>query len=352
MFKFLSGLFSRDVGIDLGTANVVVYVKGRDITLNEPSVVAVRKAGKRGQQQVIAIGREAKSMVGKTPGGVVTVRPLQHGVIADFEMTEAMIAHFVARAVGSRGPFSHPRVIVCVPACVTEVERKAVVDVALNAGAREAFIVEEPVAAALGAGLPIQEPRGNMVLDIGGGTSEVAILSLGGIVVSNSLRAAGDEIDAAIVALMRQSYTLSIGESTAEEIKMTIGSAKPLDEELVMEVKGRDLMDGLPKAVSVTSAEVREALNPIVARIEEMVRDALEKTPPELARDIVDQGFVITGGGALLKGLPERLSKTLNVPVVTAEEPLFCVARGLGKVLEELNRMKTVLVPVNDKVGF
>lgn len=352
MFKFLSGLFSHDVGIDLGTANVVVYVKGKNITLNEPSVVAVRKAGKRGQQQVIAIGREAKSMVGKTPGGVMTIRPLQHGVIADFEMTEAMIAHFVARAARSRGPFSHPRVIVCVPACVTEVERKAVVDAALNAGAREAFIVEEPVAAALGAGLPIQEPRGNMVLDIGGGTSEVAILSLGGIVVSNSLRAAGDEIDAAIVALMRQNYTLSIGESTAEEIKMTIGSAKPLDEELVMEVKGRDLMDGLPKAVSVTSAEVREALNPIVSRIEDMVRDALEKTPPELARDIVDQGFVITGGGALLKGLPERLSKTLNVPVVTAEEPLFCVARGLGKVLEELNQMKTVLVPVNDKVGF
>ncbi|MBL3593197.1 MAG: rod shape-determining protein [Synergistaceae bacterium] len=352
MFKFLSGLFSRDVGIDLGTANVVVYVKGRDITLNEPSVVAVRKAGKRGQQEVIAVGREAKAMVGKTPGGVATIRPLQHGVIADFEMTEAMIAHFVSKAVGSRGPFSHPRVIVCVPACVTEVERKAVVDAALNAGAREAFIVEEPVAAALGAGLPIQEPRGSMVLDIGGGTSEVAVLSLGGIVVANSLRAAGDDIDAAIVALMRQNYTLSIGDSMAEEIKMSIGSATPLDEELSMEVKGRDLMDGLPKAVTVTSAEVREALNPIVGRIEDMVRDALEQTPPELSRDIVDQGFIITGGGALLKGLPERLAKTLNIPVMTAEEPLFCVARGLGKVLEELNRMKTVLVPVNDKVGF
>jgi rod shape-determining protein MreB len=352
VFKLLSGLFSRDVGIDLGTANVVVYVKGKDITLNEPSVVAVRKAGRRSQQQVIAVGREAKAMVGKTPGGVMTVRPLQHGVIADFEMTEAMIAHFVSRSTGLRGPFSHPRVIVCVPACVTEVERKAVVDAALNAGAREAFIVEEPVAAALGAGLPIQEPRGSMVLDIGGGTSEVAILSLGGIVVSSSLRAAGDEIDAAIVALMRQNYTLSIGDRMAEEIKMAIGSAMPLGEETAMEVKGRDLMDGLPKAVTVTSGEVREALNPIVARIEDMVRDALEQTPPELARDIVDQGFVVTGGGALLKGLPERLAKTLNVPVITAEEPLFCVARGLGKVLEELNRMKTVLVPVNDKVGF
>lgn len=352
MFKFLSGLFSRDVGIDLGTANVVVYLKGKGIEINEPSVVAVRRGGRRGQPQVIAVGAEAKAMVGKTPAGVSTVRPLQHGVIADFDMTEAMINHFVSRCGGGKGMFSHPKVIVCIPACVTEVERKAVIDASLSAGAREAYVIEEPVAAALGAGLPIQKPQGNMVLDIGGGTSEVAVLSLGGIVVSSSLRSAGDEIDNAIVALLRQNYTLSIGESTAEEIKMTIGTAMDIGEEMAMEVKGRDLMDGLPKAVTVTSSEVREAIEPIVARIEEMVRDALEKTPPELARDIVDRGFVVTGGGALLKGLAERLSGNLNVPVVVAEAPLFSVALGVGRVLEEIDTMKTVLVPVDQKVGL
>lgn len=352
MFKFLSGIFSRDVGIDLGTANVVVYLKGKGVAINEPSVVAVRRGGRRRQPQVIAVGAEAKAMVGKTPTGVSTVRPLQHGVIADFDMTEAMINHFVTRAGAGKGIFSHPKVIVCIPACVTEVERKAVIDASLSAGAREAYVIEEPVAAALGAGLPIQDPKGNMVLDIGGGTSEVAILSLGGIVVSNSLRSAGDEIDNSIVALLRQNYTLSIGESTAEEIKMKIGTAMDIGEEMSMEVKGRDLMDGLPKAVTVTSSEIREAIEPIVCRIEEMVRDALEQTPPELARDIVDQGFVVTGGGALLKGLAERLSRNLKVPVVTAEEPLFCVALGVGRVLEEIDTMKTVLVPVDQKVGF
>ncbi len=352
MFKFLSGIFSRDVGIDLGTANVVVYIKGKGIEINEPSVVAVRRGGKRGQSQVIAVGAEAKAMVGKTPTGVSTIRPLQHGVIANFDMTEAMINHFVSMGGAGKGMFSHPKVIVCIPACVTEVERKAVIDASLSAGAREAYVIEEPVAAALGAGLPIQKPQGNMVLDIGGGTSEVAVLSLGGIVVSNSLRSAGDEIDAAIVALLRQNYTLSIGEGTAEEIKMTIGTVMDIEEEMKMEVKGRDLMDGLPKAVTVTSSEIREAIEPIVSRIEEMVRDALEQTPPELARDIVDQGFVVTGGGALLKGLAERFSRDLNVPVMIAEQPLFSVALGVGRVLEEIDTMKTVLVPVDQKVGF
>ena len=236
MFKFLSGLFSRDVGIDLGSANTVVYVKGKGITLDEPSVLAVRKTGRKGQKEVIAFGAEAKRMVGKTPVGVETIRPLQHGVIADFEMTEQMIGYYMAGANQGRGRMVHPRVAICIPACVTEVEKRAVVDATLGAGAREAFVVEEPLAAALGTGLPIDEPRGNMIVDIGGGTSEVAVLSLGGVVISNSLRAAGDDIDSAIVAMMRQNYTLSIGETTAEEIKIAIGSVIPMDQELQMEV--------------------------------------------------------------------------------------------------------------------
>jgi len=241
-------------------------------------------------------------------------------------------------------------VVICVPACVTEVERRAVIDATLGAGAREAYVIDEPIAAAMGAGLPIHEPRGNMVVDIGGGTSEVAVLSLGGIVVSKSLRSAGDEIDAAIVNMLRQNYTLCIGDVTAEEIKINIGTAMPLAEPLVMEVKGRDLMDGLPKAVRISSEEVREALNPIALRIEEMVKDALEQTPPELARDIVDQGMVLTGGGALLRGMGERLQRTLNVPVITAEQPLFSVALGVGRVLDELDAMKKILIAVDKGV--
>jgi len=350
VFKWIAGLFSRDVGIDLGTANIVVYVQGRGIVLSEPSAVAIKHTGRKGKEEVIAVGASAKAMVGKTPAGVVTVRPLQHGVIADFDMTEAMIGHFMTAATGRRHILAHPRVVICVPACVTEVERRAVIDATLGAGAREAYVIDEPIAAAMGAGLPIHEPRGNMVVDIGGGTSEVAVLSLGGIVVSKSLRSAGDEIDAAIVNMLRQNYTLCIGDVTAEEIKINIGTAMPLAEPLVMEVKGRDLMDGLPKAVRISSEEVREALNPITLRIEEMVKDALEQTPPELARDIVDQGMVLTGGGALLRGMGERLQRTLNVPVITAEQPLFSVALGVGRVLDELDAMKKILIAVDKGV--
>jgi len=344
VFNWLSGLFCRDVGIDLGTANVVVYVRGKGIVNTEPSAIAVRRTGRKGSGGVIAVGTSAKAMVGKTPTGVVTVRPLQHGVIADFDMTEAMVSHFLSRVNRGFRLFARPRVVICVPACVTEVERRAVIDATLGAGAREAYVVEEPIAAALGAGLPIHEPRGNMVVDIGGGTTEVAVLSLRGIVVHKALRDAGDEMDQAIVAMLRSNYTLLVGEITAEEIKITLGSACPLGEELTMEVKGRDLMDGLPKAVEISSVEVREALNPSILRIEDMVKDALEQTKPELARDIVDQGLVLTGGGALLRGMGKRLQKTLSIPVITAEQPLFSVALGVGKILEDLDSRQGPMV--------
>ena len=351
MFKFLSGLFSRDIGIDLGSANTVVYVKGRGITIDEPSVLAVRKVGgAKGKREVIAFGSPAKKMIGKTPIGIETVRPMQHGVIADFDMTEQMVGRYMREANYGRRMMAHPRVAICVPAGVTEVEKRAVVDAVLGAGAREAFVVEEPLAAALGTGLPINEPRGNMVVDIGGGTSEVAVLSLGGVVLSNSLRAAGDDIDAAIISVMRQSYTLSIGESTAEEVKCAIGSVIPLEEELEMEVKGRDLMDGLPKVVNVTSNEVREAIEPIICRIEDMLRYALEQTPPELVKDIVDQGFVLTGGSAQLRGLNIRFSDVVNVPVHMADAPLYSVALGLGKLLETVDRGDKIDVTVDHSV--
>lgn len=347
MFKFLAGLFSRDIGIDLGSANTVVYVKGRGIVIDEPSVLAVRKVGRKGQKEVIAFGHAAKSMIGKTPRGIETIRPLQHGVIADFDMTEQMMGHYITAASHGRRFMAHPRVAICVPACVTEVEKRAVVDATLGAGAREAFVVEEPLAAALGTGLPINEPRGNMIVDIGGGTSEVAVLSLGGVVISNSLRAAGDDIDNAIVTMMRQNYTLSIGESTAEEVKFVIGSAIPLEEELEMEVKGRDLMYGLPKVVKVTSNEVRETIEPIIFRIEDMLRYAIEQTPPELVKDIVDQGLVLTGGSSQLRGLNIRFSNAMNVPVHMAEQPLYSVALGLGKLLETVDRGERIAVTVD-----
>ncbi|MDR1965590.1 MAG: rod shape-determining protein [Synergistaceae bacterium] len=347
MFKFLSGLFSRDIGIDLGSANTVVYVKGRGIVIDEPSVLAVRKSGTKGKKEVIAFGTPAKKMIGKTPQGIETIRPMQHGVIADFDMTEQMVGHYMSDANQGRRMMAHPRVAICVPAGVTEVEKRAVVDATLGAGAREAFVVEEPLAAALGTGLPINEPRGNMVVDIGGGTSEVAVLSLGGVVLSNSLRAAGDDIDNAIISMMRQNYTLSIGESTAEEVKCLIGSVIPLDEELEMEVKGRDLMDGLPKVVNVTSNEVRDCIETIICRIEDMLRYAVEQTPPELVKDIVDQGFVLTGGSAQLRGLNVRFSDAINVPVHVAEAPLYSVALGLGKLLETVDRGDKIAVTVD-----
>lgn len=346
MFRLFSGFFGSDIGIDLGTVNVVVYVKGKGIVINEPSVIAVRKSVRGGRKEILAVGSQAKAMVGKTPAGIETVKPMREGVISDFDMTEAMISHFVRLADDRRGFFSRPRVVVSVPACVTEVERRAVVDATLSAGAREAYVVEEPLAAALGASLPIHEPRGNMVVDIGGGTCEVAVLSMGGIVVSKSIRGAGDEIDSAIVNMLRLNHKLAIGDATAEQIKCDLGSVIPLGEELRMEVKGRDLTDGLPRSVTLSSVQVREAIEPIVEKIEDIIRETLEATPPELVKDIYEQGLVLAGGGALLRGLSQRLSQTLNVPVFVADDPLIAVSYGLAKVLEDLGSKRPVLSTV------
>jgi rod shape-determining protein MreB len=346
MFKYLSGILGLDVGIDLGTANIVVYVKGEGIVISEPSAVAARKLPRGGGIEIIAVGREAKSMAGKTPAGVQAIWPLQDGVIANFDMTEELIRYCLRRANGGKSFMSHPRVVIAVPAEVTEVERKAVIDATLGAGASEAYVVDEPISAALGVGLPISEPRGCMIIDVGGGTSEVSVISLGGIVVTSSLRTAGKDMDNAIIAMLRQRYALFIGETTAEEVKNTIGSALPLSPEMEMAVKGRDLSDGLPKIDTVSSVEVRDALDPIFLRIEDMIKVALEKTPPELAKDIVDQGVVLSGGVALMKGFAERLSKAINTPVILAENPLFSVALGVGKILENLDAMKRVLTSV------
>lgn len=346
MFRLFSGFFGSDIGIDLGTVNVVVYVKGKGIVINEPSVIAVRKSGRGGRKEILAVGSQAKAMVGKTPAGIETVKPMREGVISDFDMTEAMISHFVRVADERRGFFSRPRVVVSVPACVTEVERRAVVDATLSAGAREAYVVEEPLAAALGASLPIHEPRGNMVVDIGGGTCEVAVLSMGGIVVSKSIRGAGDEIDNAIVTMMRLNHKLAIGDATAEQIKCDLGSVVPLDEELRMEVKGRDLTNGLPRSMTLSSVQVREAIEPIIGKIEDTIRETLESTPPELVKDIYEQGLVLAGGGALLRGLSQRLSEALNVPVFVADEPLIAVSHGLAKVLDDLDSKRPVLSTV------
>lgn len=334
MFSFRPNLFNHEIGIDIGTVNTVIYVKSNGVVINEPSVIAVRNLGRKGQKEIIAFGAAAKKMVGRTPQGITTVRPLSHGVIADFEMTQHMIRHYMSQATASGGMFSHPRVAVCVPASVTEVEKRAVVEVTLAAGAKEAFVVEEPLAAAVGIGLAIDEAQGNMVVNMGGGTCEVAVLSLGGIVINQSVRVAGDALDEAIISMLRQNYTLAIGESTAEEIKIAIGSVIPLDQELKMDVKGRDLVDGLPKVVSICSEEVRESIEPIVMQIEETIRSTLERTPPELVRDIVDQGIVLSGGTANLRGLNIRFADALNVPIHIAEQPVFSVALGLGKILE------------------
>ena len=334
MFSFRPNLFNHEIGIDIGTVNTVIYVKSKGVVINEPSVIAVRNLGRMGQKEIIAFGAAAKKMVGRTPQGITTVRPLSHGVIADFEMTQHMIRHYMSQATASSGLFSHPRVAVCVPASVTEVEKRAVVEVTLAAGAKEAFVVEEPLAAAVGIGLPIDEAQGNMVVNMGGGTCEVAVLSLGGIVINQSVRVAGDALDEAIISMLRQNYTLAIGESTAEEIKIAIGSVIPLEQELKMDVKGRDLVDGLPKVVSICSEEVREAIEPIVTQIEETIRSTIERTPPELVRDIVDQGIVLSGGTANLRGLNIRFADALNVPIHIAEQPVYSVALGLGKILE------------------
>jgi rod shape-determining protein MreB len=330
-------MFARDMGIDLGTANTLVYVKGRGIVIDEPSVVAVD----RDRKEPLAVGAEAKQMLGRTPGNIIAVRPLKDGVIADFDMTQMMLRYFIQKAYARRGPF-RPRVVVGIPSGVTGVERRAVQDAAREAGAREAYVIEEPMAAAIGAGLPVEEPTGSMVVDIGGGTTEVAIISLGGLVTSKSIRVAGDELDEAIVQYIKRTYNMLIGERTGEEIKMTIGSAYPIGKEDSMEVRGRDLVTGLPRTLRVTSEEIRKAIQEPVSAILDAIKITLENTPPELAADIMDRGIVMTGGGALLKGLDVLISKETGMPVHVADEPLLCVVKGCGKCLDNLDILKRV----------
>ncbi|MFW6035516.1 MAG: rod shape-determining protein [Halothermotrichaceae bacterium] len=341
VFKFISAPFSRDLGIDLGTANTLVYIKGKGIVTREPSVVALR--GKDGD--VLAVGDEAKKMIGRTPGSITAVRPMKDGVIADFDVTETMIRYFITKA-HKRSKLVRPRIIICVPSGVTEVEKRAVLDAATHAGAREAYLIEEPMAAAIGAGLPVHEPTGNMVVDVGGGTTEVAVISLGGIVSSRSIRIGGDEMDEGIIHYIKKKYKLMIGERTAEEIKIEIGSAIKEDngEEKVKEIRGRDLVTGLPKTREITSEEIRKALEEPVSHIVEAVRYTLEQTPPELSADVMDRGIVLTGGGALLNGLDDLLIKETQMPVHLAENPLDCVVQGTGTALEEIKRLKRVLV--------
>ncbi len=340
VFDGLFGLFSRDIGIDLGTANTLVHVRGRGIVISEPSVVA--KDVKTGA--VLAIGAEAKRMVGRTPAGIQAIRPLKDGVISDFDITEQMLRYFFQKVHDRFALFPRPRVIIGIPSGVTEVEKRAVQDAALNAGARWARLVEEPMAAAIGAGLPVSEPTGSMIVDIGGGTTEVAVTSLGGIVVARSIRIGGDEMGQAIVSYARREFNLLMGERTAEDIKIEIGSAYPLDEEVSTFFRGRDLLTGLPRSIEVTSAQIREAIEPSVQAIVDSVKDTIEETPPELVADIMDQGIVLAGGGALLAGLDRRVAEATQMPVHIADDPLTCVARGTGIVLEELDAMDRVLV--------
>ena len=330
-------MFARDMGIDLGTANTLVYVKGRGIVIDEPSVVAVD----RDRKEPLAVGSEAKNMLGRTPGNIIAIRPLKDGVIADFDITQTMLKYFINKAYSRRGPF-RPRVVVGIPSGVTGVERRAVQDAALQAGAREAYVIEEPMAAAIGAGLPVEEPTGSMVVDIGGGTTEVAIISLGGLVTAKSIRVAGDELDEAIVQYVKRTYNMLIGERTGEEVKMTIGSAYSSGKEETMEIRGRDLVTGLPRTLRVTSEEIRKAIQEPVSSILEAIKITLENTPPELAADIMDRGIVMTGGGALLKGLDTLISKETGMPVHVADEPLLCVVKGTGKCLDNIDILKRV----------
>ena len=337
MFSWLLGYFSNDIGIDLGTANTLVYVKDRGIVLREPSVVAIQQ----GSNRVLAVGEEAKRMLGRTPGNIVAIRPMKAGVIADFEVTEAMLRYFIRKA-HNRKWVVRPRLIISVPSGITEVEKRAVKDSATHAGAREVYLIEEPMAAAIGVGLPVQEPAGNMIVDMGGGTTEVAIISLAGIVLSRSVRVGGDEMDEAIVQYLKRVYNLMIGERTAEEIKITIGSAYPLGEEMSMEVKGRDLVAGLPKTLTITSEEIREALQEPVSAIVEAIRITLERCPPELSSDLVDRGIVLAGGTSQLRGMDKLLAEQTGLPVHVAEDPLSAVAEGTGVVLHELNFLRKV----------
>jgi len=342
IFDWLYGLFSNDLAIDLGTATTLIYVKGKGIVSCEPSVVAVARDA-NGVKRVLNVGREAKEMLGRTPGNIVAIRPLRDGVIADFEITEAMLRYFIARS-HNRRTLVKPRIIICVPFGITEVEKRAVKESAESAGAREVYLIEEPMAAAIGAGLPITEPSGNMVVDIGGGTTEVAVISLAGIVYSQSVRVGGDKMDDAIVAYMKRKYNLAIGEQTAERIKITIGNAYQLDPQLTMEVKGRDMVAGIPKTVIVNSDEIREALAEPINAIVEAVLLALERTPPELAADIVDKGIVLTGGGALLKNIDVLLREETGLPVMVSDDPISCVVLGCGKALDHIELLKEVTI--------
>jgi rod shape-determining protein MreB len=338
--KLFSGMFGRDMAVDLGTANTLVYVRGRGIVLNEPSVVAVNTKDNR----PLAVGIEAKRMIGRTPSHIKAIRPLRDGVIADFEICEKMLAYFIRRVHGNRR-FAKPRMVICVPSGITGVEQRAVQDAAESAGARKpAYIIEEPMAAAIGAGLPVHEPTGNMVVDIGGGTTEVAVISLGGIVTSQSVRIGGDELDASIIQFIKKEYSLALGERTAEEIKIALGSACALEEEMHAEIRGRDLITGLPKTIVTTTEEIREAIEEPVSSIVDAVKVTLDKTPPELAADIMEQGIVLTGGGALLHGLDARLAAETGMPIVIANNPLHSVAIGSGRCLEDIDVLKGVLM--------
>jgi len=342
LFKRWAENFSDDLAIDLGTANTLVFVRGEGIVLNEPSVVAIHEA----DQSIIAVGREAKAMLGRTPGNIRVIRPLKDGVIADFDITEKMLGYFISQTPRRHRTILRPRVVVGVPSGITQVERRAVRDAAMHAGARAVYLVEEPVAAAMGAGLPIEEPGGNLIVDIGGGTTEVAVISLAGVIYCKSVRIAGDHMDEAIRQHIRKHYNLLIGERRAEEIKISLGSAYPGDgEQRTIDVKGRDLVDGFPKTVVLTEDDVREALRDSVMAIVGTVRSCLEQTPPELAADIVDTGIVITGGGGLLRGLDRLIGAETQLPVTVAKDPMSCVALGVGRVLDELELLKKVAMP-------
>jgi len=338
VFNKIIGLFSNDLSIDLGTANTIVIAKGKGIIINEPSVVAV-KTEKYGQQRVLAVGHEAKDMVGKTPGNIRAIRPMRDGVIADFDMTEKMIRKFIEKAHG-RSALISPRIIICVPYGLTQVERKAVRESAMSAGAREVFLIEEPMAAAIGAGVDIREPQGHLVVDIGGGTTEIGVVSLGGLVLSKSIRTAGDKIDQGIVNYVRKKYNLLIGERVAEEIKINIGTAVVLDEDLTMIINGRDQVEGLLSSVELTSEDAREAMKEPLKEMAEALRDVLEQMPPDLAGDIVNHGIILTGGGALIRQLDKYFSDIVKIPVFVASEPLLAVALGTGKALEEIDLLQ------------
>jgi rod shape-determining protein MreB len=337
--KSLLSMFSNDLAIDLGTANTLVYAKNKGIVVREPSIVAVNKV----TGNVEAVGKEAKEMLGRTPGNIVAIRPMKDGVIADFEVTEKMIKYFIEKAHGRRF-LVKPRIVISVPSEITQVEKRAVKDSALRAGATEVYLIEQAMAAAIGAGLPITDPTGNMIVDIGGGTTDVAVISLAGIVYSRSVRVAGNEMDDAIIQYIKRKYNLLIGERTAEQIKMEIGSAFPLDDEMTMEIKGRDLVEGVPKTLVVSDEEIREALSETVSTIVDAVRVALERTPPELSADIMDKGIIIAGGGSMLKNLDKRLREETGLPVTLAEDPLACVALGTGQMLTDFNLLRKISI--------